>query len=305
MDYTLFFGDCLDEMKKIEDNSIDLILCDPPYIGMVNQSWDRLDDDEASHFFENFLKQSYRVLRYGGRFVCFCSNDTLKFLYTHSNLKHRELLVIDKGVKEVSVGRNTKQYKQHINHCEYVFVATKYSREYIRTILLEQAKKYNLSPKEINKSLGVSENGGGMWSIYTGNNKCNQVPTKDKWDRFRTLFSELPEFSSFEEVFVNDMGKGNILPKFSFRIQNRVHPTQKPIELLEYLINTYSREGDKILDPTMGSGSTGVASLRTDRKFIGIEKDIDYFEIAEDRIKSFTPNSLEMLLGLQTPLTDS
>lgn len=285
MNQRLFFGDCLHEMNKIEDDSIDLILCDPPYIGMVNHSWDRLSDDEASYFFKNFLEHSYRLLRPGGRFVCFCSNDTLKFLYTYSTLKHRELLVIDKGVKEVSAGRNTKQYKQHVNHCEYIFVATKYSREYIRTILLEQAKKYNFSPKEINKLLGVSENGGGMWSIYTGNNKCNQVPTKDKWDKFKEIFSDLPEFSLFEEVFNNDLGKGNILPKFNFRIQNRVHPTQKPIELLEYLIKTYSRENDTILDPTMGSGSTGVASLGMNRKFIGIEKDENYFRITEDRIK--------------------
>lgn len=64
-----------------------------------------------------------------------------------------------------------------------------------------------------------------------------------------------------------------------------LHPTQKPVDLLEYLIKTYTNEGDCVLDNTMGSGSTGVACIRTHRNFIGIEKDEKYFEIASARIK--------------------
>jgi len=64
-----------------------------------------------------------------------------------------------------------------------------------------------------------------------------------------------------------------------------VHPTQKPVDLLEYLIRTYTNEGDKVLDNCMGSGSTGVASKRTGRCFIGIENDPHYFQIAEKRIE--------------------
>ena len=63
------------------------------------------------------------------------------------------------------------------------------------------------------------------------------------------------------------------------------HPTQKPVGLLEYLINTYTEPGDTVLDFTMGSGSTGVAAVNTGRKFIGIEKDLKYFEIAQKRIE--------------------
>lgn len=66
----------------------------------------------------------------------------------------------------------------------------------------------------------------------------------------------------------------------------RLHPTQKPVSLLEYLINTYSNEGMTNLDPTMGSGSTGIACLNTNRNFIGIEKDDKYFEIAKQRIEN-------------------
>ena len=65
---------------------------------------------------------------------------------------------------------------------------------------------------------------------------------------------------------------------------NKVHPTQKPIDLLEYLIKTYTNEGELVLDFTMGSGSTGVACLNTNRKFIGIELEEKYFNISINRI---------------------
>ena len=68
------------------------------------------------------------------------------------------------------------------------------------------------------------------------------------------------------------------------RDKNRLHPTQKPVELLEYLVKTYSNEGETVLDNCMGSGSTGVACMNTNRKFIGIELDKGYFDIAERRI---------------------
>jgi len=66
--------------------------------------------------------------------------------------------------------------------------------------------------------------------------------------------------------------------------KGRLHPTQKPVELMEYLIKTYTNENETVLDFTMGSGSTGVACVNTNRKFIGIEQDDKYFEIAKNRI---------------------
>ena len=73
--------------------------------------------------------------------------------------------------------------------------------------------------------------------------------------------------------------------RFSGRTDRGFHPSQKPVPLLEYLIKTYTQEGEAVLDFTMGSGSTGVACVNTNRKFIGIEMDDEYFEIAEKRIK--------------------
>jgi site-specific DNA-methyltransferase (adenine-specific) len=66
--------------------------------------------------------------------------------------------------------------------------------------------------------------------------------------------------------------------------RNSLHPTQKPVSICEYLINTYTNQGDLVLDNCMGSGTTGVACVNTNRKFIGIEKNAEYFEIAQNRI---------------------
>ena len=73
--------------------------------------------------------------------------------------------------------------------------------------------------------------------------------------------------------------------RFSVNKSKSFHPTQKPVELLEYLIKTYTVVGETVLDFTMGSGSTGVACINTGRKFIGIELDEKYFNIAENRIE--------------------
>ena len=68
--------------------------------------------------------------------------------------------------------------------------------------------------------------------------------------------------------------------------EGKLHPTQKPIALYEYLIRTYSNEGDVVLDPCMGSGTTGIASLNTDREFIGIEREEKYYSVAEERLNN-------------------
>ncbi len=71
--------------------------------------------------------------------------------------------------------------------------------------------------------------------------------------------------------------------------EGKLHPTQKPISLYEYLIRTYSNEGDVVLDPCMGSGTTGIACLNTGREFIGIERDEEYYKTAEERLNNHVP----------------
>ena len=87
-------------------------------------------------------------------------------------------------------------------------------------------------------------------------------------------------------ITVND---GKRYPKTTLEFNHpkkKIHPTQKPVELLEYLVKTYSNKGETVLDFCIGSGTTGLAAKNLNRKFIGIEKDETYFKIAQDRISA-------------------
>jgi len=87
------------------------------------------------------------------------------------------------------------------------------------------------------------------------------------------------------------------IQEFSNGNNKNVHPTQKPVALLEYLVKTYTNEGEIVLDNTMGSGSTGVACVNINRKFIGIEKDEKYFEIASNRIQAAIDEKSQLLFS--------
>ena len=97
--------------------------------------------------------------------------------------------------------------------------------------------------------------------------------------------SEHYKNSNFTEDTLNGLKYPKSILKFD-RPHPPIHPTQKPVDLLEYLIRTYTNEGETVLDFTMGSGSTGVACVNTNRNFIGIELDEGYFQIAKERIEN-------------------
>ena len=95
-------------------------------------------------------------------------------------------------------------------------------------------------------------------------------------------------YGKFENVesFNNEYYPTSVIQVSNAVQKGKIHPTQKPVELMEYLIKTYTNEGEIVLDNSMGSGSTGVAAMNTNRKFIGIELDEKYFKIASNRIKN-------------------
>ena len=103
-----------------------------------------------------------------------------------------------------------------------------------------------------------------------------------------------------------DNPDGSRYPKtvLKYKQEKGLHPTQKPVDLMEYLIKTYTNPGDVVLDNTMGSGSTGVAAVRCGREFIGIEMDSKYYEIAKERIESTVPVE-EVAQGTQNPLEEA
>jgi len=115
------------------------------------------------------------------------------------------------------------------------------------------------------------------------------TPYKDKAGKDHSSNSSMTGSYGSYTNFRND-NNGLRYPKqvikFGVVERNTVHPTQKPVDLLEYLIKTYTNEGNTVLDNTMGSGSTGVACVNTSRKFIGIEMDKGYFEISKKRLET-------------------
>ena len=116
----------------------------------------------------------------------------------------------------------------------------------------------------------------------TNNLKISEINGGDGVKRANETFNDQYYPTSIQEFSIANLRRG------------RLHPTQKPVELLEYLIKTYTNEGEVVLDFTAGSGSTGVACVNTNRKFIGIELDENYFEIAKKRIEEAQNNKINI-----------
>lgn len=118
-------------------------------------------------------------------------------------------------------------------------------------------------------------------------NKVNYYPIMVEGKmRKKGGYSSSDNYNIKPSVSVNNLYYPKNLLEYSNASQvGKVHPTQKPIALLEYLIKTYTQENETVLDFTMGSGSTGVACANTNRKFIGVERDLEYFNIAKNRIE--------------------
>ena len=160
-------------------------------------------------------------------------------------------------------------------------------------------KKMGLRQEDVSAVLGVERQ---CISQYERN--ANR-PSREKLEKLAQLYNldleylkqdvttlgTLIEHRLFEEYGIS---KAKDYPKnilnYSNPNNNLLHPTQKPVELLEYLIKTYTMENEIVLDNCMGCGSTGIACLNTNRRFIGIEKDDNYFEIAKERVNNHIEN---------------
>lgn len=117
-----------------------------------------------------------------------------------------------------------------------------------------------------------------------GRFRNKKITTKKVFDAYGDLNNEVDNYN--DEYYPS-----NIL-EFSNagNMKGKLHPTQKPVPLFEYLIKTYTKQGDIVLDNCMGSGTTGIACINTDRKFIGIELDNEYYNLAKDRIHKHIDN---------------
>ena len=232
----LINGDCLEKMKDISDNSIDLLFCDLPY-GQTSCKWDCLIDLEL------FWKEINRICKINCP-MFFCCSTKFGVSLINSNPKNFRYDLV--WVKSASCGfLNAKKMPMKKHEMVYVF--------YRKLPLYDVSSHQHKFIKEGKSSKGdVGNECYGKFSYYNNGEKGYDPP----------LPHSLLEIKS-------EKGK---------------HATQKPVELIKHLLKYYSKEGDTILDPTMGSGSTAVACKKMNRNFIGIEKDEEIFKIALQRI---------------------
>ena len=281
-------GDCIEKLKSIPDNSIDLVVADPPYWKVIGEKWDyqwRTEKDYVEWSLK-WIAEVARVLRLGGTFYCFGYFRTLALLVPHLDdlgLELRQQILIDKGMRSVS-GRATKKYKIFPNVTESILFIIKDNKKFIKPFLKEYQAQKGLTSKQINEALGVKSNGGGMWSIYTGKNVCEQFPTEELWNKLSNILGFQLPYKNISQTFNAIMGVTDVWRDIDFYKEERFHPTQKPIKLIERLILASSNPNDIVLDPFSGAGSTQLAAINTKRNYIAIELNEEYYNKAIQRI---------------------
>ena len=301
----LYNGDCLELMKNIPDGSVDLVLTDPPYgtmkgaelDGWKNQTTEWDTAIEPTKIFEPIS----RILRQNGKAILFSQEPYTSRLISSaiSSLPFAYRAIWYKNVHANALLAKSAMVSRYEDICVFTkphdAECTNELRDYFKRVLEFIGAK---SCKEINTKLGhrkaehcfyVTGKGKGstQFSLCTENtyNEIVSVFGIDKMNGFLP-YSELArlneKYTSTFNLWQGGKSKSNVLEYA--KDNGGYHPTQKPVKLLEDLIQTYSNEGNTVLDFTMGSGSTGVACINTNRNFIGIELDKGYFEIAEKRI---------------------
>jgi len=301
---TLLFGDCLIESDKIENGIVDMILCDLPYGTMEGQSktgiyhngeekheWDSVIDTDK------IMQVANRILRKNGKMILFAQEPFTRELINKAipNLpfNYRAIWLKD------TLGSFMRSKSALLYRTEDILIFSK-NHEFeglhpLRPYFKEVFEYIGHTKKTILEQVGQRAD-----HVFRCNSSQFDLCTNDtyellisfycidKMEGFKT-YSELQpideqfkkEFASTFNLWQGGKYKDNV---FEYkRDRDNFHPTQKPILLLEDLIKTFSNENDLVVDLTMGSGSTGVACKNTNRYFIGIEKDENYYNVAVRR----------------------
>lgn len=313
----LWHGDCLELMKQIPVGSVDLILCDPPYgiMKYAPTNWKQRGETAAwdtplstAEMYENMSM----VLRRNGKAVLFCQEPytselitsvppSMLFCYRGIWLKNRTGNSMMAKTAMVSlyedfcVFTNKATFGEINACCEKItdFIMQIGADKIAQVMQLEgrykcfASAKRALFKKMILPGWNGYDNNFFDEAMYQHLEKHFDMPyTFDEY--FKIVAEYKRKTSPVFNLWQGRKTKPNVLQYA--KDNDNFHVTQKPVLLLEDLIKTYSNEGDTVLDFTMGSGSTGVACMRTGRRFIGIEKDPRYFHIAEERIRMEADN---------------
>lgn len=255
---SLLNGDCLELLPQVETKSVDIILCDLPY-GTTEIAWDKVIP------FEPLWEQYKRIIKDNGAIVLFSAQPFTTDLINSNRKMFRYEIIWEKTTPSGFLNANKMPLRTHENIVVFYKKLPTYNPIY--SIVKRNDIGRVRQAKEI-RSKQYRDMGGVDW-IETGK-------------RFPT---DVIKFSNWNGVSFGKSCK-----------DATKHPTQKPVDLCEYLIRTYTNPGDTVLDNCMGSGTTGVACVNTERNFIGIEINEDYFSLAEKRINDEVKKHFEQKL---------
>jgi site-specific DNA-methyltransferase (adenine-specific) len=235
-------GDCLEVMKQIQDNSIDMILSDLPY-GTTKNSWDIVID------FESLWFHYERIIKNNGAIVLTSAQPFTSMLIM-SNLKLFRYEIIWDKINKFTGFMNAKKMplKKHENILVFYKKLPTYNPQ------MKQGKPYKTKRKDIHLDTGIN---------------YGKVGIKERIDTINNGERYPDSIWSF---------------KGDNKLTKRLHPTIKPVELFEELIKTYTNKNEIVLDNCAGSGTTGIACVNTNRNYILIEKDKDYYNTIIERL---------------------
>lgn len=245
----IYNEDCLEGMKRIPDGSVDCIICDLPY-GTTQCKWDIVIP------FDKLWEQYKRVIKPNGAIILFASEPFASYLRLSNLDWYKYDWVWDKRHPTGQLNAKKQPLRQHEVVCVF------YQKQCIYNPMMHANRLSRSFVGKIHKSQKMSDNYG------------------QQYDYISDIHSESKSYP--RSIIIQTSVIGNSHEKVA-------HPTQKPIALLEYLIKTYSNECDIILDNCMGSGTTAIACINTNRKFIGFELDKEYYDLSIKRIKQIEP----------------
>lgn len=289
----LLHGDCLELMKQIPDHSVDMVLCDLPY-GVLDLAWDeRIDGKRLFSEYKRVCKQNSNVLLFCQiEFARYLMESTFASEFSHCLIWVKNNKTRSKSAKQLPLS----QYEMIL-----CFRLNKYSNrgnhKALRDYFMKELEKSGYTVKQLKEMIPNYS----AHHYFTYQNDF-RIPTEQSYRRLQEITGCFTKpYEEIKQEFLSE--KHNLCtynPGFlesdilyDTLEERRVHPTQKPVSLLEKLIKAYSNPGETVLDNTMGSGSTGVACVNTGRDFIGIELNQNYFQIAETRIYGTNAESAE------------
>lgn len=316
----LYNEDCLEILKSIPDKSVNLVLIDPPY-NIGKDKWDKWKTvEDYVEFMGKVFLEIQRVLKDNGSFYFF-HNDFLQivelqnWINKNTDFIFKQLLVWNKRFNEASNKGfldgfievdKLRNYQKMVEYClfytfqdESGFKKVKEDLNNFTTLrqYFKDIQNYlGLNKKQIIDMIGQKadhcfRHSSSQWDLPTSEtyNQLIDVFKINEYEGFKEYEELRQEYEELRYTFNNQKIHHSVM---NYEIAKKQgHVTPKNTDMLEYLIKTSSNENDIVLDCFMGSGSTGVAALNTNRKFIGIELDNNYFEIAKQRIFDIYKNN--------------